>query len=290
MYQEKLRWSRELAAKVVRDFDPWAVLVGFTSGGDSNIALKLASMFLPVTAVFTCNTTIASRETLQKCEEVANSYRLPYICRCPPYNGWKEHPHVYTELVKKHGFPGQTKTAHNWMYWYLKDHTISRIISQYRRRKKQRVVLIVSGARSDESVRRMSTTQDVTIKGSTVWLNICNAWTASECATFEATYDLKKNRSKCSTIMGISGECWCGSFAPQGQLEELRFVSPDTYYQIVEIRKWLLTNTSFYWNWDEGPPKRKSSSIVLPALCSPGLIMCSTCINNKNVDNEIDDK
>lgn len=283
MYQEKLLWSEELARKVKLDFNPWAVLVGFTAGADSNIALKLASMFFPVTAVFTCNTTIASLDTLSSCESAARNYGHNYICRCPPYNGLAECNDTYEQLIKRHGFPGQTKTAHNWMYWYLKDHTVSRIVSSYRRRVRNRVVVIISGARQDESIRRMGTTQDITVKGSTVWVNLCNRWTASECHAFEAEYNLSSYRSHCSRTIGISGECWCGAFAPKGQLNELRFAAPDVYEKLSRLRSWLIANTQFNWDWDEGPPKKRDMLKPPSPTFSPNALMCSTCINNSNL-------
>lgn len=82
MYEDKLKWSKELADRVKKDFDHYAVIVGYTSGTDSNIVLKLATMFFDVTAAFTCNTTIAAIETLQNCERVATEiYKLKYISK-----------------------------------------------------------------------------------------------------------------------------------------------------------------------------------------------------------------
>lgn len=282
MYEDKLKWSKELADRIKKDFNPYAVLVGYTGGTDSNIALKLAIMFFDVTAAFTCNTTIAAIETLSNCERVATEvYNLKYVSKMPPYGGIKENPDTYFEIVKQHGFPGKTVTAHSWMYKYLKDHTVSSIVSSFRLRKRNRPIVIISGARRHESVRRMGTSEDVTIIGNNIWVNIANDWTNSECHAFAVDNKIDDLRSPISKCIGISGECFCGSFASKGELNEVKVASPTTYEKINYIQKWLQENTKYYWGWEESPPKswtlEKRGQLN---MFSPQLVMCSTCMNN----------
>lgn len=284
-YTEKLKWSKELCAKIVKDHKPYAVIVGLTTGFDSNVALKLATMFLNVDAAFTCNTTIAAVETLSNCEKVAkNVYGLKWICEPPPYNGIKQNKNTYFELVKKHGFPGKTKTAHNWMYRYLKDHTLNKIVTGIRKGKRNRPILIISGARKHESVRRMGTSKDVTVQGSNIWLNICNEWTNSEVHAFACDNNLDQYRSPISKSIGISGECFCGCFAGKGELNEIKFASPSTFEKLDSIQKWLNENTRMKWGYEESPPKswtlEKHGQIN---MFDNQMIMCSTCMNNENV-------
>lgn len=294
-YEEKLKWSKELAARVTKDYTPYAVLVGYTSGGDSNIALKLASMFFDVTAAFTIDTTIAAPETLLNCEKVATEiYKMDYIVRMPPYNGIEENPYTYFELVKRHGFPGKTKTAHRWMYQYLKDHAVNRILSSFRKGKRNRNIVIISGARKDESIRRMGTSRDITIMGSNIWVNICNTWTNQDMHDFAQDNGLDQYRSPISKIMGMSGECFCGSFASKGQQHEVKIASPSTFEKIMFIQKWLNNNTTFKWDWDEGPitkadikkAKDEAYKKMYIPLFTPEMLMCSTCMNNTATSDE----
>lgn len=285
-YSHKLLWSKELADRVKKDFDPYAVIVGYTGGTDSNIALKLATMYFNVTAAFTCNTTISAIETLQNCERVAKEvYNLKYISRMPPYGGMEENPNTYFELVKKHGFPGQTKTAHNWMYRYLKDHTVGKIVSSIRQNKRKRPIVIISGARRHESVRRMGTSEDITVMGNTIWVNICNDWTNSECHAFAVDNKIDDLRSPISKGMGISGECFCGSHAAgEGELNEIKFFSPTTHDKIMRITK-ELKKLGFEWEWFQSPPKsRHLEKLGQQNLFSPQMLMCSTCMNNTLVE------
>ncbi|WP_421809045.1 phosphoadenosine phosphosulfate reductase family protein [Flagellimonas sp.] len=285
-YTDKLKWSETLAERIKKDYNPYAVIVGLTTGFDSNVALKLATMFFNVDAAFTCDTTIAAPETLANCERVAKEvYGLKWICKAPPYNGKRENHNTYFEVVKQHGFPGKTKTAHNWMYRWLKDHTVSRIISDIRKKKRNRPIIIVSGARKYESVRRMGTSQDVTVIGNNIWVNICNEWTNSEVHAFAEDNKLSKYRSPISQILGISGECFCGCFSQKGELSEIKFASPSAYEKLSFISKWLSDNTNYYWGWEEGPSKQwtleKYGQINM--FSESNLIMCSTCMNNTDV-------
>lgn len=191
-YSDKLNWSKELADRVKKDYNPYAIIVGLTTGFDSIVALELSNRFFDLDAVFTCNTTISAPETLKQCEYVAkNVYGLNHICKTPPYNGKEEHSEVYFELVKQHGFPGKTKTAHSWMYRYLKDHTVSKILSSIRNKKRNRPIVVISGARKWESVRRFSTSKDISRNGNNIWVNICNEWSDSEVSAFAEENGLK---------------------------------------------------------------------------------------------------
>lgn len=288
-YQDKLKWSEELAKQIKKDFEPYAVIVGLTTGFDSNVALKLATMFFDVSAAFTCDTTIAAPETLSNCEYVAKDvYGLKWICKPPPYNGVKENKNTYFEVVKQHGFPGKTKTAHNWMYRWLKDHTVGRIISSIRQNKRNRPIIIISGARKYESVRRMGTSQDVTIQGSNIWVNICNEWTNEEVHSFAEDNNLSEYRSPISKCIGISGECFCGCFAGKNELQEIRLASPSTYEKITYIEKWLKDNTNMGWGYEEGPSKQWTLEKYgqTNMFTQSNMIMCSTCMNNTDVLND----
>lgn len=281
-YTDKLLWTKELADRVKRDYDPYAVIVGLTTGFDSNVALKLATMFFDVTAAFTCNTSIAAIETLQNCEKVAKDvYGLKHICKAPPYGGKKENNNAYFEIVKQHGFPGKTPTAHGWMYRWLKDHTVGKIVSSIRQNKRNRNIVIISGARRHESVRRMGTSKDITAQGSNIWVNICNEWTNSEVNSFAMDNRLDDLRSPISKTIGISGECFCGCYSQKGELTEIKHASPSTYEKIMHIQKWLHENTNMKWDWESGPSKgfikEKYGQLN---MFSPQMIMCSTCMNN----------
>ena len=281
-YTDKLKWSKEIADRIIKDYNPFAILVAYTSGADSNVALKVATLFMPVSAAFTCDTTISAIETLRNCERVASDvYGLKYITKFPPYAGLKENPNTYAEIVKRHGFPGSTDTAHAWMYRWLKDHTVSRIISSIRARRHNRPIVIVSGARRHESKRRWGTSEDITIQGNNIWLNIINDWTDQDCYEFTRDNDLDRYRSPISHAIGLSGDCFCGSFAQPGDLLELKIASPTTHEKIIGLQQWVLDNTTMQWTWEEGPSKyqikEKHGQLN---LFTPNMLLCSTCINN----------
>jgi 3'-phosphoadenosine 5'-phosphosulfate sulfotransferase (PAPS reductase)/FAD synthetase len=286
-YDDKLKWTQDLCEKVKKEYNPYAVIVGLTTGFDSNVALKLATMYFDVSAAFTCDTTIAAPETLKNCEFVAKDiYGLKHIVRQPSYGGKDQNPDTYFEVVKQHGFPGKTKTAHSWMYRWLKDHTVSRILSSIRKGARNRNIVIISGARKHESVIRMGTSKDITVNGSNIWVNICNEWTNSEVNSFALDNKLDDLRSPISKSTGISGECFCGCFSTKGELFEIKIASPSTYEKITFIQNWLQENTNMKWGWESGPSKgytrEKYGQIN---MFTPQMLMCSTCMNNPNSKN-----
>ena len=286
-YSEKLRWTKELAERVKRDYKPYAVIVGLTTGFDSNVALKLATMFFSVDAAFTCDTTIAAPETLRNCEKVTKDvYSLKWICRAPPYNGKAEDKDTYFKVIKQHGFQGKTLTAHSLIYRWLKDHTVSRIISSIRQNKRNRPIIIISGARKHESVRRMGTSQDISKNGNNIWVNICNEWTNSEVNAFAEDNGLSKYRSPISKGMGMSGECFCGCFNTKGEHNELKIFSPSTAEKITHIHNWLKENTNHDWDWESGPTKQYTLEKYgqMNMFSKSNMIMCSTCMNNTEAE------
>lgn len=289
-YKDKLNWSKELAERIKKDYDPYAVVVGLTTGSDSNVALKLATMFFDVNAAFTCDTTISAIETLENCERVSKDvYGLKHIVRQPSYGGKSQNKDTYFEIVKQHGFPGKTKTAHNWMYRWLKDHTVNSIMASIRKRKRNRNIVIISGARRHESKRRMGSSKDVTIQNnnkSNIWVNICNEWTDSEVSAFARDFGIDQYRSPISKIMGMSGECFCGCYSSKGELNELKIASPSTYEKIDYIYNWMINNTDMDWDWESGPTDyfmaKKRGQMLFFDKPESQMIMCSTCMNNTN--------
>lgn len=283
-YSDKLKWSQELWERVQKDYSPYAVLVGLTTGGDSLLAFHIARGLTNIDVAFTCNTTIGAIETLHNCQKVCEKYHTKWICKAPPYGEKKENEDTYFELVKQHGFPGKTKTAHKWMYRYLKDHTIQSIVSSIKQRK-WRPIVIISGARRHESIRRFGTSKDITVQNGVIWVNIINEWTDSECHAFSVDNKIDSQRSIISQIMGISGECFCGTYAQKNELSEIKIASPSTYNKIIFIQNWLRENTNMTWGWEESPPKRWTlEKQGQTNMFSPQMLMCSTCMN-KTLDN-----
>lgn len=280
---DRIKWSKDLIDKAILEHRPYAIIVGLTTGGDSLVAFHVAKMLCTVDACFTCDTTIAAHETIKNCQDVCEKYKTKWICKAPPYGGLQENNNTYFELVRQHGFPGKTKTTHNWMYRYLKDHTVAKIVSSFKQGKR-RPIIIISGARKHESVRRFGTSKDITVNKGTIWVNILNEWTDSDMQEFKTDNRIDDERSPISKIMGISGECFCGCFAQKNELMELKCASRDTYNKIVGIQKWLTENTKMKWGWEDSPPaswiQEQKGQLN---MFSPEMLFCSTCMNNSVV-------
>lgn len=167
------------------------------------------------------------------------------------------------------------------MFRWLKDHTINSIVSSIRNRQRNRPIVIISGARKYESKVRWGTSENITVIGNNIWVNICNQWTDDELAAFAIDFNLSKLRGPISNNMGISGDCFCGAYANKGDLIELKYESPTTYEKITNIQNWIFNNTNMRWTWEEGPQKRyimeKHGQLN---MFTPNMLFCSTCMNN----------
>ncbi len=160
-------------------------------------------------------------------------------------------PMDYDAIVRQYGFPGPD--AHRFMYIKLKDRCIQRFLRDVGATPKN-PVLFISGARSEESTRRMGNTKTVaTNYGRSVWLNAIHDWAKLD--TNLLIDGLKIERNPVVDLIHKSGECLCGAFAKPGELEELK-LWPQTrpaYDRIVALQSEVATR--FPWKWEDAPPK-----------------------------------
>lgn len=140
----------------------------------------------------------------------------------------------YERFVRRLGFPGPG--VHSWVYRNLKDRCVSSMTKGRGR------AVLVSGARAQESVRRMGSVRAVAVgetskrtgitrRPNRIWTSPCHDWSTDEQLRFMEYFDLPRNGLKDSPI-GMSGECFCGAFARPGELELIRVYAPDVAAEI----------------------------------------------------------
>jgi 3'-phosphoadenosine 5'-phosphosulfate sulfotransferase (PAPS reductase)/FAD synthetase len=158
-------------------------------------------------------------------------------------------PQIYDEIVKKYGFPGEPQ--HSLMYSKLKERQLRRFERDIGATTKQ-PVLYISGARSDESVRRMGNVKpEPQKKGRQVWLNAIHDFSKKDCANCMAHCGLKRN--EVVDLIHKSGECLCGAFAKPGELSELEIWFPKEAKRIRDLEQEVVPK--FPWNWEDSPPE-----------------------------------
>jgi 3'-phosphoadenosine 5'-phosphosulfate sulfotransferase (PAPS reductase)/FAD synthetase len=209
------------------EVDPSAVMLPLFSGGhDSTCAVYVASQHPAFSGtVHHINTGIGSMRTRRHVEEtcVALEWKLEV---------WRSKS-TYEMYIRNYGFPGPG--SHHWVYARLKERCVRMMEKPHAR------VILVTGCRKHESVRRMGNTEAVKVgetnlKGKTtnlkrIWIAPCHDWSSDEQALFMREMALPENPVK-KTPIGMSGECFCGAFARPGELEMIRRICPDVAEEI----------------------------------------------------------
>lgn len=144
-------------------------------------------------------------------------------------------PVTYEWCVATHGFPGPA--GHQFIYNRLKD----RCVYQITRERMGRVALI-TGCRSDESVRRMGHVEPLKIGETSkrtgkarnrkrAWTAPIHNWTTADQIAVMDAHALPRNPIKLSPL-GMSGECFCGAFARPYEINLVRQIVPDVAEEI----------------------------------------------------------
>lgn len=225
---------------------PVAFRVGFSGGRDSLAVTHWMMNNVPGCEVFHCNTGIGIERTRE------------YVRETCIRQGWKLHEirakedcgQDYEEIVQRYGFPGPD--AHSKMYSLLKERPIRKVVKLAQSKRGQRV-LIATGVRHEESVRRMKYVgREVVRDGSQVWANAIYWWSAEERDAYNRSHGIPIN--PVSQTLGMSGECLCGAYAHRGEKALVRLVCPSTAARIESIERKVF-DAGFNWGWEGKPPK-----------------------------------
>ncbi len=142
-------------------------------------------------------------------------------------------PKIYEDIARKYGFPGPSQ--HAVMYSLLKERQLERFERDIGATPK-RPVIYISGAREDESVRRMGTvTTEPNVQGRKVWMNAIWDFTKSDCSGCLNYYGVKRN--EVVDLIHKSGECLCGAYADRGELSELQMWFPEVAKRITDLER-----------------------------------------------------
>jgi 3'-phosphoadenosine 5'-phosphosulfate sulfotransferase (PAPS reductase)/FAD synthetase len=135
---------------------------------------------------------------------------------------------AYQRFVREHGFPGPG--AHRFAYVWLKERQLDALVREHKIERRDRILLL-TGVRRAESIRRMGTVRPVWRDGATVWVAPLIDWSNHDMREFRARHDLPE--SDVAALMHRSGECNCGAFAAQGEREMLHDVYPEWFASVI---------------------------------------------------------
>lgn len=181
---------------------------------------------------------------------------------------------AYEDYVMRKGFFGKGIDAHGFAYRILKATPFRKAVSKHIRQGKKGVrILLINGARKDESVNRRKNLriwrQDPASPGN-IWVNIIHDWPQDERDEYLATRQVKINpvaRSLCR-----SGECMCGTMQTKAERVEAAVLYPKWGEWLTSLENEARRLHGFGWG-DVAPKPRdpKQTDLFQP--------MCTDCVS-----------
>lgn len=277
----KLNKTKAILDQIQEKYTPQSYVWLFSGGDDSLACGKVCEELLgKIDYAIFCDTGTCIPQTREFVIDTCKAMGIPLIIETPSEKD------SYERYVLRFGFPGQNHSQHRVMYRMLKDHSLSRAIAKVRNKRRGYRLALLTGARRDESIRRMGTVKDYDLRGNNVWVNPIADWGKSDIHHY--FQDRQIERSIVAKIIGRSGECNCGVYGHPNELKEINTISPDfyTYMKDLECR---VKQRGFYWGWGESPPKDwqavSEGQLQIEGLESPHysqqMFMCTTCQNNR---------
>jgi 3'-phosphoadenosine 5'-phosphosulfate sulfotransferase (PAPS reductase)/FAD synthetase len=212
---------------VIDEYQPTHVFGMFSGGHDSVCSTHLAAQHPRFTAAVHINTGIGVEQTRE------------YVRRTCADLGWplielRTDPSVYRRQVLGYGFPAGGQ-PHSLLYRILKERRVEELVRIHKQARGDRI-LLVAGARRQESRVRMGSTQAVMRRGAQVWVNPILDFSHADKEDYMERHQLPRN--PVVDHLHMSGECLCGCFAnmPEShELEQIGFFYPEVMAQIRDL-------------------------------------------------------
>jgi 3'-phosphoadenosine 5'-phosphosulfate sulfotransferase (PAPS reductase)/FAD synthetase len=265
--------SKEIFTQAEMDFKPYSVCLAISGGDDSLTAMEVCkALNIKLDFIIHINTRTGIKET-------ANYVRNCATCSsCKYLEG--DAGNKYENYVLRKGFFGRGRRAHTFAYHLLKQDQIRSVISKHiRQRKRNRPVLLLNGARKQESENRKHNLVEVynhdKSQMNNIWINIIHEWSKIECMNF--LEDQRVRRNPVSEILHRSGECMCGTMQSKEARQEASFWFPEWGEWIDTLEKRVLEK-GFYWKWGDNIPKSFSQKKKGQLDMFDYLPMCQDCL------------
>jgi len=231
--------------------EPYATVLCLSGGGDSLAAYAAAKMMgIRIDYLLHVRTGTGIAQTTEFVRQFAKSQRIPLILA--------DAGDAYERYVLRKGFFGVGQRAHSFSWHVLKKQPLERGISEFiRQRRRNRTVILLNGARLNESKNRR---QNLAKKGDirpmqagskNVWANLIHHWSKSDCRAAVAECNLKTN--PVSDVLCRSAECMCGTAQSQDDRREAAFWYPEWGAWLDDLEGRVTER--FPWRWGETPPE-----------------------------------
>ena len=246
---QKINNARKILEDCRDEHDPICIWGLFSGGYDSLVATHLLADAGMMDASLHIHTGIGIPQTRRYVRDTCDQYGWPLkIYRADEYvrrDGTPD-PQIYEELVKEYGFPGPPH--HRKMFNRLKGRALGQAVREHKTDKYDRIML-VTGIRRDESERRMGIEEPVDRDGAKVWVNPILHWTKEDCRKYMSKKELPL--SEVVELLCMSGECLCGAYAKDGELEKIE----QCYPEVAEKIRGIESKVDHPWGWEGAPPE-----------------------------------
>ena len=207
-----------------------------------------------------CAAWLADRGQLERCVSLDTGIAVPgwleFIQAVCATRGWPlevyKTPVSYDALVEKYGFPGPGR------HWVMVAALKGRGVRQFK--KKHPGAMLASGARKQESARRLRTVGEWNkMEGVTVWNPL---WEWSDEKTWEFFYAKGLSRAPAYSTLAISGDCLCGAYARPDEFALLQVAYPAVYSRLCDLGAKIQERhpDRCRWGWGATWKRQKVSS------------------------------
>ena len=261
----RLEQSSDIAYKAIEKYKPRAV-VCMLSGGNDSLTAYYAAKAIGINFDFIIhgNTRTGIKETTNFVREFSEITGERY----------KEADagDAYEKYVLRKGFFGRGETAHAFCYHVIKATAFRKAIATIRQRRRNFPVLLINGARKDESKNRgKNLSQSVNIDPAAknnIWVNIIHDWSKWDCVDF-----LDQCTAPCNPVTKVlcrSGECMCGTMQSQEQRKEAAMWFPEWGQWLDDLEQRVVDRHYVGWGVHSSITKQiKAGQLFMP--------MCHSC-------------
>lgn len=270
--EDMIAQGTKVTSEAIEEYKPVTVFAGFSGGNDSIVATHFACTYFGAAAVH-CNTLIGVEKSREHARKTAakmgwqfiekkagptgppkyqKKTGLPWDEKVLPNGKWVDGETKYEEFCFNFGFPGPGQ--HPRMYQILKERSFFALKREAKVGHSRRsCIAIITGVRHDESAIRAGYNRAVKKFGSIVWINPFYFQTKLDFEIYRQEFGLPRN--PVTDIVGISGECLCGTMGTRDELDLVERIEPSTavYVRGIELK---CESLGLPCKWATRPPKK----------------------------------
>lgn len=298
--EDMISAGRRIMEEAIEKYRPVAIFGGFSGGDDSIVATHFAVTQFGA-AVAHCNTLTGMETNRQHISRVVEKFgwklvekfavaqgppkhtrkyidgkrvNLPFDPSTLPTGQWQEGDTAYEEYCFNFGMPGPGQHARQ--YQRLKERSFNEIRREAKQGKhRNSTVVFVTGIRRDESSIRAGYKRSVSKVGGSVWVNPFYWHGAADFEAYRQEFGLPRNPVK--PVVGISGDCLCGTMGEPGELDLAATLEPQRKYYIQGIEA-KCESLGLPCKWATRPPQKGNTDDLQRSLFGDGPTFQPACV------------